>query len=81
MVTINKYINNTKQYDMIRINDLPRQVRLDLIEEARWQNGSEYVNDCVRDNVFIAEVCNWARTRQGYDYWQWIDKGLFVQMN
>lgn len=66
---------------MIRVNDLPRQVRLDLIEEARWQNGAEYVNDCVRDNVFIAEVCNWARTRQGFDYWQWIDKGLFVQMN
>ena len=66
---------------MVRVNDLPRQVRLDLIEEARWQNGAEYVNDCVRDNVFIAEICNWARTRQGFDYWQWINKGLFVQMN
>lgn len=66
---------------MIRINDLPRQIRLDLIEEARWQKGSEYVNDCVRDNAYIAELCHWAHTRQGYDYWAWIDKGLFVQMN
>jgi len=66
---------------MTRINDLPRQVRLDLIEEARWQNGAEYVNDCIRDNAYVAELCNWERTRQGHDYWAWIDQGLFVQLN
>jgi hypothetical protein len=66
---------------MTRINDLPREVRLDLIEEARWQHGSEYVNDCVRDNVLIAELCHWAYTRQGHDYWNLIDSGLAGQYN
>ena len=66
---------------MTRVNELPRQVRLDMIEETRWQYGSEYTNRCVEDNVFIAEMCKWDKTRQGFDYWSWIDKGLFVQMN
>ena len=65
----------------IRINDLPRHIRLDLIEEARWQSGSEYVNECVRDNAYISELCDWSITRQGHEYWLWVDQGLFAQMN
>lgn len=66
---------------MVRLNDLPREVRLDLIEETRWQCGAEHANYCVYNNVFIAEMCRWDKTRQGHDYWSWIDKGLFVQLN
>ena len=66
---------------MTRLNDLPRHIRLDLIEEARLQKDREYVDYCIRDNAYVAELCHWAHTRQGYDYWAWIDQGLFVQMN
>jgi hypothetical protein len=66
---------------MIRLSQLPRHIYLDLIEEARWQNGTEFVNSCIEIDACISELCNWATTRQGYDYWSWIDKGLFVQMN
>lgn len=66
---------------MTRLNDLPKHVRYDLIEETRWQFGAEHATFCVENNVFIAEMCRWDKTRQGFDYWQWIDKGLFVQMN
>ena len=64
-----------------RINDLPRHIRLDLIEEARWQYGSKYVNACVNDNAYISELCNWSTTRQGHEYWAWVDLGLFAKMN
>ena len=60
---------------MIRLNELEKHDRLDLIEEARWQYGSEYVNECVNDNAYIAELCDWSRTRQGHGYWEWIDAG------
>jgi len=60
---------------MTRINDLNAITRLDLIEEARWQNGNEYVNECINDNAYIGELCDWAKTRQGHEYWNWIDNG------
>jgi len=60
---------------MTRINDLNAITRLDLIEESRWQNGNEYVNECVNDNAYIAELCDWSRTRQGHGYWLWVDNG------
>ena len=60
---------------MIRLNELEKHYRLDLIEEARWQNGNEYVNECVKDNAYIAELCDWSRTRQGHGYWLWVDHG------
>ncbi len=66
---------------MIRLNDLPRHIRLDLIEETRWQFGAEFTAICMEHNVFIAEMCRWDKTRQGFDYWSWIDKGLFLQLN
>jgi hypothetical protein len=61
---------------MIRLNDLHPQTRLDLIEEARWQHGQEYVAFCIEANSPIAALCDWSRTRQGYEYWNAIDKGM-----
>mgnify|MGYP006165905807 CR=1 FL=1 len=66
---------------MIRLSQLPKHVRLDLIEEARLQKDREYVDYCIKIDAYIAEFCHWAHTRQGYDYWSWIDQGLFVQLN
>lgn len=66
---------------MTRLSQLPRHIYLDLIEEARWQNGSEFVYYCIEIDAPVSELCQWGKTRQGYDYWSWIDKGLFYQMN
>lgn len=60
---------------MIRINDLHPQTRLDLIEEVRWQHGQEHVQHCVETNAEINSVCAWDKTRQGAQYWAWIDSG------
>lgn len=62
---------------MKRINDLHPQTRLDLIEEARWQMGSEYVNYCIERNKQIGALCDWSKTRQGASYWAWIASGEF----
>ena len=60
---------------MIRLNELEKHDRLDLIKEARWQNGSAHVGACILDNSFISELCDWSRTRQGVEFWEWIDAG------
>jgi hypothetical protein len=61
---------------MIRLNELHPETRLDLIEEAHWQHGREYVKECIDDNAYIAELCDWSRTRQGHKYWDWLDRGM-----
>jgi hypothetical protein len=68
-----QYINNM---NVVRINDLHPQTRLDLIEEARWQEGREYVNYCVETNAPIIRLCDWSKTRQGFEYWYWIHMGM-----
>ena len=57
-----------------RLNDLHHLTRLDLIEESRWQHGQDHVKHCIEENAFISEMCNWSKTRQGFDYWNWIDE-------
>ena len=61
---------------MIRINDLHPETRLDLIEEAHWQHGREHVKRLVETNSPIIFFCNWEKTRQGFEYWSWIDRGM-----
>jgi hypothetical protein len=61
----------------VRLSDLHPQTRLDLIEESRWQMGSEYVNECIKSDAFISEMCKWDKTRQGFAYWDWIDSRGF----
>jgi hypothetical protein len=61
---------------MIRLNELHPETRLDLIEEAHWQHGREYVKECIDDNAYIAELYDWSRTRQGHKYWDWLDRGM-----
>jgi hypothetical protein len=58
---------------MTRINDLPKEIRLDLIEETRLQYGSDWTNECIENNDSIAMVCDWSKTRQGHGYWNMID--------
>jgi len=58
---------------MTRLNDLHPETRLDLIEETRWQRGSEWATMCVEDNFAIASMCDWSRTRQGHEYWESLD--------
>ena len=60
---------------MTRINDLPKEVRLTLIEEARWQFGSAHVEECIENNAEINGVCAWDRTLQGANYWAQISIG------
>ena len=57
-----------------RLSDLHPQTRLDLIEESRWQMGSDYVNVCIKEDAFISEMCKWDNTRQGFKYWDYIDQ-------
>jgi hypothetical protein len=57
-----------------RLSDLHPQTRLDLIEESRWQMGSDQVNHCIKEDAFISEMCVWAKTRQGFKYWDYIDQ-------
>lgn len=62
---------------MTRLNELHPETRLDLIEEAHWQNGREYVAHCIASNAPIAALCDWSRTRQGHAYWSWLDTGVY----
>lgn len=65
-----------------RLSDLHPQTRLDLIEESRWQKGSEYVDECIKSDAFISEMCVWINTRQGHAYWDYIDrKGSDPRLN
>jgi hypothetical protein len=61
---------------MTRLNDLHPETRLDLIEEAHWQHGREYVAHCIKFNAPIVALCDWSRTRQGHKYWDWLDRGM-----
>lgn len=61
---------------MIHINDLHPQTRLDLIEESHWQHGRDYVARLVETNSPIIFFCDWSKTRQGFTYWSWIDRGM-----
>jgi len=60
---------------MTRLSDLHPQTRLDIIEEARWQFGQDHVAYCIRIDAEINSVCDWAKTRQGAEYWALIDAG------
>lgn len=69
-------IKPTKRiHRMIRLNDLDRATRLDLIEETRWQYGQEWVQICIERNFEILSMCCWDKTRQGAQYWIWINAG------
>lgn len=61
---------------MVRINDLHPETRLDLIEEAHWQQGRDYVKRMVETNALIICFCDWSKTRQGHEYWYWIYRGM-----
>ena len=54
---------------MTRINDLPKEIRLTLIEEARWQFGDAHIQECIDNNAEINGICAWAKTLQGAEYW------------
>jgi hypothetical protein len=60
---------------MTRLNDLDHATRLDLIEETRWQYGQDWVDTCINVNMTIVSMCCWDKTRQGGQYWMWIDAG------
>ena len=64
---------NLNNKDMTRINDLPKEIRLDLIEEIRLQYGSTWTDECIENNDSIAMTCDWSKTRQGHGYWNMID--------
>ncbi len=59
---------------MRRLDDLTREQRLDLIEEARRQYGQDHVADCIKDNAPIDELCQWHKTLQGLEYWSWVSE-------
>jgi hypothetical protein len=59
---------------MRRLNDLSKWDRLDMIEETRWQMGQELVAEAIRDNWEINSMCDWAKTRQGAEYWAMLSK-------
>jgi hypothetical protein len=58
----------------MRINELPREERLLLIEETRIIRGSEWTDWCVENNVKIGQAVVWDDTRQGHKYWSLIDQ-------
>jgi len=34
------------------------------------------VNYCVENNAPIIRLCDWSKTRQGFEYWYWIHMGM-----
>jgi hypothetical protein len=62
-----------------KLSDLHPYTRLDLIEESRWQHGSDFVDACIKEDAFISEMCQWNKTRQGFKYWDWIDQNIMDQ--
>jgi hypothetical protein len=70
---------NLNNKDMTRINDLPKEIRLDLIEETRLQQGSEWTDLCIERNFSIAGMCDWSRTRQGVGYWAMLDTDYLLR--
>jgi hypothetical protein len=59
----------------MRLNDLTREQRLDLIEETRLLHGQDYTKACIDTNTDIMLMVAWPRTRQGFEYWSWIYNG------
>lgn len=58
----------------MRVNELPREERLLLIEETRIIRGREWTEWCVETNTKISQMVVWDDTRQGHKYWSIIDK-------
>jgi len=63
---------------MTRLNDLPKELRLDLIEETRLQRGAKWTDECIEDNCTIACMCDLSITRQGYGYWKSVDLKMII---